>query len=586
MSHAVRFLGLIVSSLLLLFIPAVAASVIAIRRGIRDSLDLLATSLITIGLVGYLAFWVYLASRPAGIVYSFTMFFSCSVIIIHAARKSRRYSLSLLRPLFIPALLVVFASIFLISLGYLHGGEDTPGDFAAYRFAPPKLAGDNTLPELFADAIIAGHIPRPLFADWLSSDRPPLQAGVLLYSYPLLPGSRELRYQILSAVLQCLAAAGLWMFLRACKCSDSIITIVLLVMLFSGFTFVNTFYTWPKLFPVAFLLVILTYLLTDRFTQFHQRARCGAVIGLAAALALLCHGGSMFALLGIGATVLVFRGYLTMRWLAGMAGTALFLYAPWSLYQRLYDPPGDRLIKWHLAGAFEPQPQASFSQLLFQNYRRTGIVDLVHFKRDNFKTLAGDLHATGSRVRVLLKHLVDEHTYARNAAAASLRRDIFYYWIPCIGPAALAPLFLPILLIAKGPRSALIAAMSMWLCIALILFIWCLLMFGPGTTVLHQGTYLTVVLAIAGAYLVFWEVHPVLASGLAFLQVALNAILFIWLTPTSEPGVGMISGAVNGTLAVFCLISAVACIAVLLFSAASGVGKRAATGKVYKARMS
>ena len=32
---------------------------------------------------------------------------------------------------------------------------------------------------------------------------------------------------------------------------------------------------------------------------------------------------------------------------------ALVLYAPWLAYQRLYDPPGDRLLKWHLAGVTE-----------------------------------------------------------------------------------------------------------------------------------------------------------------------------------------------------------------------------------------
>ena len=89
-------------------------------------------------------------------------------------------------------------------------------------------------------------------------------------------------------------------------------------------------------------------------------------------------------------------------------------------------------------------------------------------------------------------------------------------------------------------------------------------MFGPGTTVIHQGTYLTVILAIAASYLVFWLLHPVLAGVLACFHIICNVVLFIWLTPTSEPGIGMSFGPINGALAAVCTLSGVGCIAVLM----------------------
>jgi heme/copper-type cytochrome/quinol oxidase subunit 4 len=123
--------------------------------------------------------------------------------------------------------------------------------------------------------------------------------------------------------------------------------------------------------------------------------------------------------------------------------------------------------------------------------------------------------------------------------------------------AALAPFFLLALPILR-PRRGIMPASLMLGCTAITLRVWCLLMLGPGTTVIHQGTYLTPVLAIAGGYAVFWAVRPALAAALGVLQMLFNAVLFIWLTPTSEPGVGMTVGPVNVALLVACVASVVA----------------------------
>ncbi|WP_225852883.1 hypothetical protein, partial [Haemophilus parainfluenzae] len=49
------------------------------------------------------------------------------------------------------------------------------------RFLPGgSLPPDNILPYLFAERLYHGIDPRPLLGEWQSSDRPPLQAGLLL----------------------------------------------------------------------------------------------------------------------------------------------------------------------------------------------------------------------------------------------------------------------------------------------------------------------------------------------------------------------------------------------------------------------
>jgi hypothetical protein len=555
---ATRLLAVVLFCLLILFIPAVAGCLIAAVRGIRDPLDLVAAAALTPGLIGYLAFWAYFANRAVGITYSFTVLAASAIIVIRAFKEPFRTSLSLLRPLLIPALLVAIASVFMVSLGYLHGGHEAPDELAQNRFVP-QLPADNTLPELFADGIASGHIPKPLFGDWLSSDRPPLQTGMLLYSFPFLPGSRELQYQTLSMVLQCLFLASLWAFLKACRCSDSLAWMTLSVTAFSGFTFVNTFYTWPKLFPVSFLLVAMAYLLTDRFSKIRHGAAGGVITGTAAALALLCHGGSMFALLGIGLTLLLLRRHPSARWLAGMAVAAFAIYAPWIVYQRVCDPPGDRLIKMHLAGVSDPRPEAPFSHLLFENYANLRVRELIHNKVENFKVPVGDPAANGNLLRVLITHLFDSDTHARNAAAASLRLEMFFRLLPCIGLAALAPLLLPWLLLSKRSRRDVLPAASMLACAAITIVVWCLLMFGPSATFIHQGTYLVPVLAMSGAYLVFWAARPGLAIASGAAQMLFNAVLFIWLTPASEIGVGIAVGPINMALLAACMASGFHC---------------------------
>ena len=116
----------------------------------------------------------------------------------------------------------------------------------------------------------------------------------------------------------------------------------------SGFVILNSFYTWPKLLPVAFLFVLPGYLFTDRFSSVRADWRVGALVGAAAGFAMLCHGGSAFALLGIALTLLCLRRLSSLRFLLAGALVAGFLYFPWMLYQKYYDPPGDRLLKMHL----------------------------------------------------------------------------------------------------------------------------------------------------------------------------------------------------------------------------------------------
>src|SRR6185295_10615381 len=88
-----------------------------------------------------------------------------------------------------------------------------------------------------------------------------------------------------------------------------------------------------------------------------------------AGLAWLSHGGAAFSLIAVAPWVLwrVFRGE-GRAWLAA-AAVFLLLAVPWFAYQRFYDPPGDRLLKWHLGGQEAKDESVGTWQVIRKSYR-------------------------------------------------------------------------------------------------------------------------------------------------------------------------------------------------------------------------
>ena len=579
---ACQILVLVLATAFLLLLPPVAACLAAALRGVKDLLDLTAIALLALGFTGYLAFWTYFLRHALGTLFcGGTLVASLAFVIWAPAAESRRSRLLPARQLIAPGGLVILASLFIMALGLLRGGMHSALDLASTRFSPPDLVGDNILPKLLADGVYSGNIPRPLMSEWLSSDRPPLQAGNSLWTYRWTPGDRGLDYLALSVILQCSFLAGLWAFLVAGNTGRKALALTVAMCFFTANTFVNGFYTWPKLYPAAYLFVAAGYLLTDRYHQVRRHAWAGAIVGIAVAFAMLCHGGSMFAVLGIAGAMLVLRRFPGYRFTVALAGAAIILYVPWMLYQKLYDPPGDRLVKFHLTGIQAPRPRESLTQLLIASYRELGIPGTIDYKLSNFKTLAGDLSLYLDNATELAGGVASGDVRARDSAAGSIRWLRFHCWIPCIGLACLGPLAL---LVGwyHGRRADLGTAGRLWLCIAMTIVGWCLVMFGPKTTTVHQGTSFAVIGAMAASCLAFWTIRPALAVTVAALEIFWSAVLYIWLMPPppaagNGPAAAALDGPVDMGFAALCLLSAAAMFAVLLAYARQAEGGDAAS---------
>jgi len=377
-----------------------------------------------------------------------------------------------------------------------------------------------------------------------------------LWQYPWFRGSRDLSYQLLGIILQLTALLALWAYLDAAKVSRKAMALALPVAFFSGFTIFNSFYVWPKLLTAAFLLIIAAYLFTDRYRQVRTDWRIGALIGAAAAFAMLSHGGSIFGLLGVLVTMMLLRRVPSARFVLVAAGAAVILYLPWSLYQKYYDPPGDRLLKMHLAGIVDPHPELKLKDLLLRKYERLGWKGTWNYKVENFDVVWKGT-TTGQPLAEIVGPLLTGDRQQRAAAVASLREGIFLHWFWSIDFLSLGPLAL-LLCIALRRRESpeFQQAAILWLCTAATLVIWCLLMFGPAKTVVYQGCYFAEMAAFAAGVLAFWALNRPLTVFIAACHVLLALLMYAFLAPPQPTGFASYLGPANPVPGFFAVLSA------------------------------
>jgi len=250
-------------------------------------------------------------------------------------------------------------------------------------------AADNAIPLLFAMRV-AAHTPLSgsLVGDWLSSDRPPLQTGFTLLQWPLF-GSRgtiqvEAAYQLLASGLSVSWVPTLWVVFRVRGIATGRIAVAVMVTALTGFVFVSTLYVWPKLLAGSLALSALAIVVTQ--DEADGKKGTGVLALALLTLSMLAHGGTAFAVIALLPFAWRLRRRINLRAVAASAGVLGALYVPWTLYQQFVDPPGDRLLKWQLAGQ-SIVTSDSFFQTLVHNYNQLTFADLLDNKWENLASL-------------------------------------------------------------------------------------------------------------------------------------------------------------------------------------------------------
>lgn len=522
MSHALVSAVIVVSVLVatwMLLCVVMSATRVVHRGHLAVSLAL---AVVGVALTSYLTIVIVFLSPTIGPFVVAAGWFAIAVYFI----KVRAWRV----PREVTAVFILAAAIVLIHLGllYLWQFDGSFWALAQGRFIPGGLPPDNTLPAQLAERIGLGESTHQFVGDWNGSDRPPLQAGfILLFAGPaVLIGQSATGAAAASVVAQALWVPATFALLRALGTSARAAMIAITFAALTSTVIVNSAFTWPKLLAAAMVLAALAMLVSAHGSDLRPRSLFVAAV-VASTLGLLAHGGSAFAL----PTVVVFAVWKYRRsgwrdvvrhtaWGAAAFGV---LYAPWFLFQRFVDPPGDRLLKWHLAGVV-PITDEPFFTVLRQSYSSLTLGQAVANKWANFRQVFdGDLlrgvYPPGEASRG-----------ARNSAEFLYTSNALSFALVLI--AALAAFVLVVRL--RGQRLGDTDRRLALACAATLpsLVAWALIMFGPATTLVHQGSHVWLLILLT-APVAWLALHREWA---AWVVVALQGLLaFSFLAPPWVP---------------------------------------------------
>ncbi len=525
--------GMVALHLALTLLPVVAGVLVAVSYGVRDRIVLLLIGTGTLGVLGAATFWAYLCSASGGRWFAAAAVVGCALVIGWTViRRRSRLSAQALGPLLPPTLFYAALVGFTTMMGYLRGGISAD-DMAGRNRYLPGLPVDSKLPLYLAQQLQdpARPLPHYLARPWQTSDRPPLQTGVYLFQQSVLGHDHFMHYQLVGIALQSLWVFGVWAFMVKTRLPAPATALALAVTASSGFIFVNTFFVWPKLFPAAYLMLVAAAVLSSDFVRYRRDPVAAAAIGVGIGCAMLGHPGSLFAVLGLGVALLVVRVWPSRRLLLVGGGAAALLYGPWIWFGQVYQPPGDFLMKYQLARTRNYLDPGSLQEALVAAYRQAGWHQVLSNKLQN---VAAPFHDT---LRYPREILVALHAQLAGQSAAGLtarnqaESSAFFHMIPALGFMALGPVLLLVQWIRlrvrqdTKPRPDYLRLGMLGIgCLVTSYLVWALMLFGPGTTTIQQGSYFLELGGFAVGVIGWYALAPRLCVALVVVQ----SVLAVW----------------------------------------------------------
>jgi hypothetical protein len=487
----------------------VALCDIARRAFGLDQLLSTCAAVVMLGLLGYLSFWLAYANYR---VFGVAKIAVLAGLLIRFGLVVYQRRINDYRWLAEPLLYASLFCIAVLALGGADGGTSMTSLTAERRFTH-TLPGDNLISWFVAAALRFGEAPTSRLGDWLLSDRPPLQTGLYL-----LLGLRShlVAYQVVAAWLQAGFLLGVWGIAFGAMLPTGARRIVLLACCLLPTAIINTYYVWPKLLSAGYVLFVFALLFCRKPGSDAERKAFGVLIGALAALAMLSHGSSLFALIGFGIVALTFRAWPPLKTMIHGAATLLAIYTPWAVYQNFIEPPGNRLLKWHFAGV-EAIDDRSFLQALRDSYGALSWSEYWRGKQENLQAL------WDAWPRGLLDPLVGPFT--GDWSPAAVRKADFFALLPSLHLFSIAVVTALALLVLVPCRQRAVG-LKMLVAILGTLAAFVLLVFTPGQTINHQGTYAVQILATILAFMVLMLRVPWLALAFVAAQAVTVSVTY------------------------------------------------------------
>jgi hypothetical protein len=455
-------------------------------------------------LAGYGIFWCYFLSAAAGKALSLLWILAALAAIAVIVRRGVPREDAVLIGL-------TFAvGLFYLAVLYLPGASIDAG----HRFFVLR-PGDNILPQMVAERLYRGQELHHILGDWLSSDRPPLQSGIQLLARPayrLMDAYADTGYELAGIFAQLVWVPAAWMLCLRAGFAPRRRALVMAFLIFSGFFLYNTVYTWPKLLAAGECVAAFVFAMP---WERENRDMALVLAAICAALAILAHGSAVFFIVPAFVALLVMRRLPLGRGLVMAAVAGAVLLVPWSAYQKYYDPPGDRLLKMHLAGINDVDPRPA-SKAIAQAYETTPPAQIVQYKISNVLTALGD-------APVMVAATIDEPTDALSMWRVREREQVTV----ALGAVNLGWLALPWWWSTRrDPGERRWAAGLLWLAAITALF-WCAVMWGPSATVTTHSAYVLDLLLFVALGAAIAALPGPLA--LAILGLAVADLVVTWI---------------------------------------------------------
>ena len=471
--------------------------------------------------MAYAAFWVFFLNRNAGVAVSWTLCAATMAMLASLPFLPRIRSELRAPDVWIPTALMLATALFYLATLVVCKGPDPRVNAAAHRYLPGDLPSDNIIPRIFAERLYRGEDPRIIFGNgsdagtWHSSDRPPLQTGIELLQMPVsefFNWDSKIQYQIAGLLAQCIWIPALWALLRALKCSARTLAIVFAASIFSGFFMLNSVFVWPKLLAAGLAMMAFVIVLADSRRTAGSEISDVCLAASLAALAMLAHAGVAFFYPAMA--VVAYRRRFALSFKPAALGILVFALwlLPWSAYQKYFDPPGNRLMKWHLAGDLEID-ELTVPQALERGYSSLTLEAFESNKLANIGALVGPAANVGgwfwpSREEQFL-HLFKTLGYLNLG------------WLLLFGGHE----GLKKLRAANTAHEFGHARMLLEMALATAL-LWIFVLFLPGSTVVHAGSYAVMMALFAGLAILIAQMNT--AEAIALLTVHIVHFFAVW----------------------------------------------------------
>jgi hypothetical protein len=500
--------------------------------------------MVGVGLIGHVAFFVYVAAPTLGLVCSIA---ACSGLLA-ALLWRRRLDSAIGDDL--PFRLALLFGLLYLACAYLFAPKNVPG-LPNLLFFEVIRPGDNNAPMAFAHAVYKSIAGTSATAEWSLSDRPPLQAGFELFFTPLrgLFGNDD-THQAVGALLQVSILAALWLLGAALRLRRHEILLAVVTIGGTGFVFYNSIYVWPKMLAATFVLVALIAVVRAFLDRRRLTVTETSVVAAAAALAMLSHGSAAFSLLALSIMLAVMVAKLfNLRTFALAAVATAALYAPWIAYTTFVNPNTNRLLKMHLTDGDNLSAEPLLPMLV-RSYREITLDRWTFYRTENIKalfgarlldriTLAAAARLTDpNRPRDPVLDTQNAAIYATRLSdglrslVSTIRTDQREHVFRAFGLLNLAWLTLLLVVWPRWRDTALDRGMRFLIALeVLTVLAWIVIQFNPGSTVNTHASYAMVVIAMLVAVVLLDRVSSALARVVCSANIALSFVIWVLFLP-------------------------------------------------------